>query len=181
MDLPFDPLAPMETGMRLHLERLPSDATIEYRRITDRGELGQLFSAYRGTPWKVERPLWDPLARPLRVHDIAERLDEFLETNRGHFLSLLDQFRRNSSRIALRLPAYRLADGEALLLDGNHRATALWMSGKPVDVTLAMLCAPVDRRMLIDLKYWDGGWRRFINRIRRGTIAGTVRRAFHLP
>ncbi|WP_152664522.1 hypothetical protein [Devosia geojensis] len=167
--------------MRLHLERLPSDAVIEHRRITDRDELGQLYCAYRATPWRVERPMWDPLARPLRLQDVAGRMEEFSPDNRRHFLSLVDQFKAVSGPVKLRLPAYRLVGGEALLLDGNHRATALWMSGKAIDVTLATLCAPVDRRVLIDLKYWDGGWRRFLNRIRRGTIADRVRRAIRLP
>lgn len=179
MNLPFDSLAPMETGMRLHLERMPSDTRIEFRRITDRNELGRLFTSCRATARRVERPISHPFARPLRIHGVAARMDEYSNSNRGRFLALVDYFKNSTDPIALRLPAYRLADGDALLLDGNHRATALWMSGEPIDVTLAMLCGPIDRRMLIDLKYWDGGWRRFLNRIRWETTSDRARQATH--
>ena len=153
--------------LRLHYERIPAgQASVEWREIRDRVALGGLFTAYRATGKQVEVRMANPWARPMRISDIAARLGEFPVGNRGAFQAYRDRFTQADQPISVEAPAFDLGVHGLLLLDGNHRTTALFMAGRPFVLRLAVLRAPISRRVLIDLKYWDGGWRRWFNKSR---------------
>ena len=161
--------------LRLHLERLsPDEAYITSVRITDRDMLGSLLSAYRHTRRHVETRLSNPFSRPMTVADIADRLDAFTPANRAAFLAYVDEIVQTAAEPEWELPAYSLGNGRLFLLDGNHRAVATYLSGVPVNLKLLVLHAPVDRRILVALKYWDGGLRRFWRRLQRSRRSATV-------
>lgn len=168
--------------LRLHYERIaPGTATVGVQEITDRAALGDVFTAYRATQRQVEVSMKNPFARPMRIGDIAARLGEFPVANRQAFIAYRDRFAQEAGPITVDAPAYDLGAGRLLLLDGNHRATALFMDEVPFVLRLHVLSAPISRRVLIDLKYWDGGWRRFFNKSRPGTSADKARPAHRFP
>jgi hypothetical protein len=110
-----------------------------------------------------------PWVSPMTVRDVRQRLGEFTPANRDAFLAYASQF-STQGNVELTLPAYGLGSNGYLLLDGNHRATAIAMCDIPFEMSLAILDGPVDRRILRDLKFWDGGVRRFARRFRRVSI-----------
>ena len=85
---------------------------------------------------------------------------------RARFLP--DRFLQNGLPEEVVIPAYSLGGEDLLLLDGNHRATALALTGGRFVLRVRVLEAPVDRRYLFDLRHWDGGAQRFVRRLRIG-------------
>ncbi|WP_189426473.1 hypothetical protein [Devosia pacifica] len=116
----------------------------------------------------------------MRVEEVVARLNEFPQANQQAFERAMADF-RDERHIELVVPAYALENGDYLLLDGNHRVCALFALDASATVRLRTLVGPIDRRILIDLKHWDGGYKRFINRIRRGTSAGKAHQARRSP
>ena len=171
-----------DISLRLHPERIADrEVSIERRQFTSPTELGEFYTAFRATHCRVEATLVNPFARPLKVKDLVARIDEHSDVVRTSFLSMRDYFIAEGKHQRIEIPAYDLGSDGYLLLDGNHRTTGLYMAGVPFTLTLSVLKAPVDRRNLIDLKYWDGGLNRFFNRIRRGTSEDTTRPACRFP
>jgi hypothetical protein len=171
-----------DISLRLHPERIADhEVSIERRQFTSPAELGEFYTAFRATHHRVEAALANPFARPLKVKELVARIDEHCDVVRTSFLSMRDYFIAEGKHQRIEVPAYDLGSEGYLLLDGNHRTTGLYMAGVPFTLTLSVLKAPVDRRNLIDLKYWDGGLNRFFNRIRRGTSEDTTRPACRFP
>ncbi|NGP17758.1 hypothetical protein [Devosia aurantiaca] len=159
----LDPYLP-DIRMRLHLDRLPASRGHTSRvLLSERQALGSMFSAYRRVGRKVETALDNPFSKPMTVRHIAESLDAFSPANRAAFLQYV-QLLEHSKAPRWVLPVYDLGMDGMFLMDGNHRAVALYMSDKPFEVELLVLHAPVDRRILIALKYWDGGLARLWQR-----------------
>gem|GEM_PF-5655933 len=151
--------------MRLHADRLGAqDQGLSRHVITDRQQLGALFTSTKATSKQVDVSLAAPNGYPLRVAELAARLDELRPSTRLPFDQAFESFRSHHAPIELEIPAFGLENGEYLLLDGNHRAVGLFRSGRPFTLRLCALEAPINRRYLIDLKYWD-----------RPGLAGVVR------
>lgn len=166
----------LSTQMRLHRDRIPAAmAHYELVIIEDHRALDELFTCYRGTPTQVECSMKNPFAFPMRVSEVRERLDEFEPANKSAFERYVAAFSDPGHEpIEMVLPAYGLGKHGYLLLDGNHRATAAAIAHRPFRLTLAVLAGPIDRRILRDLKFWDGGLRRFGRRIRNAFGAGAA-------
>lgn len=164
-----------DIALRLHADRIrPDEQTSAIVKITDARTVSRLYTAFRATPRQAGVSLGRPCADPMTVADFARRITEFDERTQSAVASLTEHFRSIDHVITLRVPAYALGRGSFLILDGNHRTTALFLSGRRFVLELDSLFAPVDRRYLIDLKYFDGGLRRFISRARRGRRRGVV-------
>ncbi|WMT89073.1 hypothetical protein [Pelagibacterium sp. H642] len=166
----------LSTKMRLHRDRIPEGAArYSLETIDDRQALDALFTCYRGTPTQVECSMKNPFAFPMRISEVRRRLDEFEPANRAAFERYVAAFNAvGDEPIEMVIPAYALGKEGFLLLDGNHRATAAAIAGRPFRLTLATLNGPVDRRILKDLKFWDGGLKRFGRRLRRTLGAGAA-------
>lgn len=141
----------------LHLEALPRDVEIATVTVREARALGGLFTTCRRTRRHVETSLANPFSRPMSVEEVADALGLFTPDHRRVFERYLRQFIRQDAPVRLDVPAYDLGRGRHLLLDGEHRVTALYMADVPCDVRLAVLRGPVDRRIFPDLRYWDGG------------------------
>lgn len=162
----------LSTSMRLHSDRIgPADADYRLETLSRLEELDPVYTCYRATRNRVECSMKNPFVVPMTVADIRRRLDEFPSANRAAFLDYVARFTHQAGPLELTLPAYGLGEAGYLLLDGNHRATAVAIAGRPFTITLAVLDGPIDRRILRDLKFWDGGWRRFARRIKAGRTA----------
>jgi hypothetical protein len=157
-----------EIQVRLHPERIaPRHTRILHRDISSTEELGELFSGFRATKQRVLVKLGHPLSYPMRIKELVARMENTPLRFRARFESMRDHYQHHGVPEVVEIPAYGLGGGEYFLLDGNHRATGLYLAGLPFKLRLRVLGAPVDRRFLIDLKYWDGGLQRFVKRIQR--------------
>jgi hypothetical protein len=152
--------------LRLHSSRIPPDqARVSTRELRTPAEVSRLFSVFRATRWRMFVGSGVPWASPLRIGELVARLDEVTMPEHARFLP--DRFLQDGLPPEVVVPAYSLGGEDLLLLDGNHRATALALTGGPFVLKVRVLEAPVDRRYLFDLRHWDGGSRRFLRRMRR--------------
>jgi hypothetical protein len=154
--------------MRLHPERIPDEeARVVQRTITDKEEVSELFTAFRATKAQAVVPFSTAFAYPMRIRELVERFGETKPSFRATFEAMRQSLMATQGPIDIEIPGYDLGGGELLLLDGNHRAVGLYLGDRPFTLRVTTLSAPVDRRYLIHLKYWDGGIKRFPLRLRR--------------
>ena len=152
--------------LRFHSSRIPPDqAGVSTRILRTPSEVNRLFSVFRATRRRMFVGSGVPWASPLRIGDLVARLNEVTMPEHARFLP--DRFLHDGLPQEVVVPAYSLGDEDLLLLDGNHRATALALTGGPFVLKVRVLEAPVDRRYLFDLRHWDGGSRRFLSRLRK--------------
>ena len=150
--------------LRLHSERIPpGQSRVITREIRSAAEVENLFCAFRATNQRIFVGSGTPNARPMRIAELIARLSEIPEHDRVRFSP--SHYVEGGAPPEVQVPAYCVGQDEFLLLDGNHRATALALSGRPFKLQLKVLEAPVDRKFLFDLKFWDGGLRRFSRRL----------------
>jgi hypothetical protein len=144
--------------MRLHSERLkPGQASYFRHVITEFDELNALYTSYRATKSRVAASIANPFAKPMRVREVAARLSQYDPANFAVFNRYTTQFVSSEAPPVVEVPAYSLQNCGFLLLDGIHRAVALARAHRAFQLFLVVLDGPLDRRILIDLKYWDGG------------------------
>ena len=159
--------------LRFHSGRIaPHRARVSTQIMRTPAEVFQMFSAFRATRTEMfvrSGILW---ATPLRIGEVAERLAEVPMPERARFLP--DRFLQNGVPDEVLVPAYSLGGQGLFLLDGNHRATALALTGKPFVLKVRVLEAPVDRQYLYDLRHWDGGPKRFVRRLKSAVEAPAV-------
>ena len=98
--------------------------------------------------------------RPLRITEVPHHLEaDHTPRDRSRGIrEYVGRFREEGVR-PFALPAYALPGGEFLILDGNHRLSALAMAGVAFAVTLAVVVGPLRQECLPDLVHWqaDGG------------------------
>jgi hypothetical protein len=151
--------------LRLHSNRIPPEQVrITTRELHRSEEVFALFSVFRATRRRMFVGSGVPWAYPLRVGEVVERLANVPMPERARFLP--DKFLREGLPKEVVVPAYSLGGEDFLLLDGNHRAAALALTGRHFVLKVRVLEAPVDRRFLYDLRHWDGGSRRFVSRLK---------------
>jgi hypothetical protein len=95
-----------------------------------------------------------PGARPVPVGQVAVTLDAWIEKK-----ALITRYRYALQSfpppIAISLVTYGLPNGQHLILDGNHRAVAAFLTGKEALVTALVICGPCDPHALPDLVHWS--------------------------
>jgi hypothetical protein len=106
-----------------------------------------------------EVPYGHPDAAPIRHTELATGLAVLDPDRRSRVVALREQYaaRVDGREIAVTLATYDLGGGRCLVLDGNHRLTALVqliVQGCPVRVTDFRLTAPLDPALLPDLRHF---------------------------
>lgn len=112
--------------------------------VVDTAELGSLRTAF-WVRFKRLNPrfLKTVGTRSLPVAEVAARIAQFPQPGQDHILALVQQYRQ-AGVADVDAPAYRLADGTFLILDGNHRSTALALAGVPFRLNLYVVMGPAD-------------------------------------
>lgn len=112
--------------------------------IVDPAELGRLRSAFWVRFKRLNPRFLKTIGtRSLPIAEVAARMAHFPQPGRDHILDLVRQY-RDEGRAHAQVPAYRLADGTVLLLDGNHRSTALALAQVPFELDLFVIMGPPD-------------------------------------
>ncbi|MGW2823644.1 hypothetical protein ACWC24_22015 [Streptomyces sp. NPDC001443] len=103
-------------------------------------------------------------AVPLRHAELATDLSSLRQERRSRIGELRDHYatRLDAQGISLMLATYALGPDGYLVLDGNHRLTALAQlvaKGCPATLIEFRLTAPLDPALLPDLRHYRGGGR----------------------
>lgn len=127
-------------GIRVEIDWarfVAEDWPIRSHTITDRRALLDLRSFFGIRFGRINpRFLKTVGTRSMRVGEAAGRIESFPEPQRQVILSWADDYRMGRIEPVLTLPTFELPDGTALLLDGNHHATALAIAGVPFEAEL---------------------------------------------
>ena len=140
----------IEAGLnweRFAAERWP----VEYRVVTERDELLQFFTFFRSSLGRVMPHFLHWLAsRQMRMGEVLRHIEQLPPRDRATIEHFRGQWQGGSEPIALQLPTYQFGGGEHFLLDCNHRATAIALSGRPFRIELFSVTGPRERDALVD-------------------------------
>ncbi|GHA11504.1 hypothetical protein GCM10007989_02270 [Devosia pacifica] len=107
-------------------------------------QIGRLFTCFRISLGRINPHFLHWLrVRNMTVAEAVRRIDRMPSAERRTVLSFATEFRRQPNA-SLELPCYRLSDGNSLILDGNHHAVALALSGRTSKVVLHCIEGPMD-------------------------------------
>ena len=140
--------------VRFNWDRLLSERwPISVVRVVDRSTLG-----LNATPWYLgsegKEVGWSAAdARPICYAQIPEIVASLKDSRQKKIETFVDQF-HIQSLIELSIPSYDLGGTRQLVLDGNHRLSALFLTDVPFIVTFYSVQGPIDPGCLPDLKYW---------------------------
>ena len=111
-------------------------------------------------PWNVDenKNLIDyklPNAKPIRVKDVPEMLPKFSKERQNFINFLSEQFKNSHFPINFVVPAYNLGGNKRLLLDGNHKMSALVLSQVSFNIMIFTIIAPVNKSIIPELRHWE--------------------------
>ena len=131
-----------------------TEFTVHAEYSASRERLGELTTVWYVSPDGRPAEYFDKGARPVRVGDVHAADPALLDPRRRAVLERMRAaFSSTTEPAVLALPGFRLADGSALLLDGNHRAVAAYQAGGPVRLLLFLLDGPLSPALLPDLAH----------------------------
>lgn len=96
-----------------------------------------------------------PHAEPLRLVDVARQLSSLNGGRRRLIETIADDLKRHSDPLHLDLPVYSLGEAGLLVLDRNHRLSALLLADRPFRLITFRIRGPIDPRVLPDLIHWS--------------------------
>jgi hypothetical protein len=123
-----------------------------YTRSTD--VLAGLYTVWYATPDGNNGDWRNPEDTPLRVGETLKTLDTWPPERSQHIAYFRTQFEASQYAIQLTLPAYAPNEKDLIILDGTHRATAAYLTGKDVRLIIFALHGPCDSRVLPDLMHY---------------------------
>lgn len=132
-------------GTRFNWRRFRAESwPVELSVVTDHSELGQVR-----VPWyRVDGegvPGHDDRAQLARVDEIADNMHNESVDARRRVFGFAVIFAKTSRGVCIALPAFRLAPGDSVVMDGTHRLIGLYLSGnKNWSVLLYEVVGPVE-------------------------------------
>jgi hypothetical protein len=90
-------------------------------------------------------------ARPFRVADFPEVFGSLEPPRRAKIIEWMHRFRESKRPETVIVPMYDFGGDGCVLLDANHRAAGLTMSGIPCSVVAVTVRGPLDPNVLPDL------------------------------
>lgn len=99
----------------------------------------------------------DAVSKPLTLHQVVDDLSILDEARRCRIQGLSDSFMecRASQCPQVMIASYALPGNKHLILDGNHRASALALSGVKAKVMTFEVFGLIKQEILPDLKFWE--------------------------
>ncbi|MBE9142137.1 hypothetical protein [Planktothrix mougeotii] len=94
-------------------------------------------------------------ANPLTLADIPKAINRLDSGRRDKIQELLNRFiNANPEPVQIVIAAYALPDGKHLIMDGNHRSSALILAGVKARLMVFEICGPIDKELIPDLCHW---------------------------
>lgn len=148
-------------GTCFNWSRFMNDTAIVLQSVElDPADFNKLYA-----PWYLDETdnptsFCSPQARPITIAEAAIRGGAFgkseLGPNLARINSLVKEFKQTEQRIITEIPAVALPDNCYLILDRNHRLTALAIHAlaKPVRIELFAIGGIVGPYLVPDLSHW---------------------------
>ncbi|MFB2876621.1 hypothetical protein ACE1CC_06990 [Aerosakkonemataceae cyanobacterium BLCC-F46] len=95
-----------------------------------------------------------PNARQLTLADIPKAINHLNSKRRDKIQELLSRFINSTQPVQLVIATYALPDGKHLIMDGNHRSSALILAGVKARLMVFEMFGPLDPELLPDLRLW---------------------------
>ena len=122
--------------------------------LSNRARLGNYFVPWYVSPAGKECPLQEDGAKALSLADVRANL-KYLDARRiGRIVKHRVAFTMQTKPIEFRVPAYSMPDSRYVVLDGNHRLSALALLDVRFCVTICAIEGPMEPRLLWNLAYW---------------------------
>lgn len=94
-------------------------------------------------------------ANPLTLADIPKAISRLNSRHRDKIQELLSGFINTTQQpVQLVIATYALPDGKHLIMDGNHRSSALILAGVKARLMVFEVLGPLDKELLPDLCHW---------------------------
>lgn len=94
-------------------------------------------------------------AIPLTLADIPKAINRLNSKRRDKIKELLSGFiNTNKQPVQVVIATYALPDGKHLIIDGNHRSSALIIAGVRARLIVFEVLGAVDKELLPDLCHW---------------------------
>ncbi|CAD5974447.1 hypothetical protein PCC9214_04051 [Planktothrix tepida] len=94
-------------------------------------------------------------ANPLTLADIPKAINRLDSGRRDKIQELLNEFINTTQQpVQLVIATYALPNGKHLIMDGNHRSSALILAGVKARLMVFEICGPIDKELIPDLCHW---------------------------
>jgi len=94
-------------------------------------------------------------ANPLTLADIPKAISRLNSRRREKIQYLLSGFINTTPQpVQFVIATYALPDGKHLIMDGNHRSSALILAGVKARLMVFEMLGPLDKELLPDLCHW---------------------------
>src|SRR4028118_175427 len=94
-------------------------------------------------------------ANPLTLADIPKAISRLNSRRRDKIQELLSGFINTTPEpVQVVIATYALPDGKHLIMDGNHRSSALILAGVKTRLMVFEMLGPLDKELLPDLCHW---------------------------
>jgi hypothetical protein len=142
--------------VQLAWKRIPTDARVTVVAATDFCEIDDWY-----TPWYVDSSGREcgfdaGDARPLTIAEAARSHGSLTQERRARLDRIASELRCTEEPRDVLVATYGLGGRAQLVLDGNHRLTALKDVGGAIRVVGLCLMGPVTAAVLPDLARWEG-------------------------
>ena len=97
----------------------------------------------------------EPGASPVRLSEVDRWYSMLPEQQRTDIDNMRVEYLRRSRSLEPEIPVYALQNGEYLVMDGNHRLSALALSALSFSVDMWVVHGPIAASALGDLKYFS--------------------------
>jgi hypothetical protein len=139
--------------VRLNWRKFAAESwPVERHVVTDPLALSQFHTFFRKSLGRVNPHFLHWIAsRQMQVEEVLAKLGRLPRADRTSIEQIAAEFGQMREPVRLTLPTYELGDGQRFIMDGNHRACGLALSGQPFELELYSIAGPVTREALVDL------------------------------
>jgi hypothetical protein len=123
-------------------------------RVTTIDELGACVLPWYLGSSRGEVLYTQPDAIPLELSRLPQALNSLNQKRQAGIQNYVAKFKEMATTVEFPVPAYTLSDNRHLVLDGNHRLSALMLCSVPFIVTLWSIRGPLEANCLPDLVHW---------------------------
>jgi hypothetical protein len=142
-----------DIGVQLNWRRFEAEGwPVERRVLTDRDELLGFHTFFRRSLGRVMPHFLHWVAsRQMRIGEVLDHLGRIPQEHRATIDYFVEQWLDDAGPIEMDLPIYRFRGDGHFIVDGNHRACAIALSGRPFRIELFSIAGPLDRDALVDI------------------------------
>jgi hypothetical protein len=142
-----------EITVELNWRRFEAEGwPVTQRVVSERDKLLQFHTFFRRSLGRVMPHFLHWVAsRQMRLEEVLRLYHRIPAEHREIIAHFADQLADGHGTVSLDLPTYQFAGNQHFILDGNHRACAILLSGRPFRITLHSVHGPVERDALVDV------------------------------